>query len=526
MEVTGVVLGAVPLILYALDNYQRAWGPISDFKNWKDNIGTIRNNVFLQKRQLDVTLAHLGLEDPTMIEVEAALLVRCPDECERFIEIIKEMDALINQLRKNLDLDAQGQPMWTNAVSERVNWEWRRVKRSFGKKERKQIFDQLRDWNLALQNCGLEKREVSSDSENRIVNLIRGRFDEKKCRMIRANAQGIHKALISGFGCTCSYPHKGNIELNWHCNKIISATNFTVAFSARQDAQMQGGIVDPLWKNISIRIEEAAHLTQFMSQAAKDSAATLSPPPTKTPKVTFQEPLLKKKRFIQDFDGTIKHRLTRKQRFGIAAALAWAVLHLCDSPWLGKNLNEDDIQFFLEGQTGAASKCLSSNPYLSCSFSSPTTNTGSSYIAPISLTTTPSSPTDPPIASQSSKFGSNQIRNTMLFTFSIRLIELGLNRSFTQLRQEYTTPRSQPATNATVVGDFKIAEDQIRELYLDPGKIYANAADRCLKFLFPGPEDMNTFEHSSFRSTFFADVVAPIQATFDLIPGSCSPINL
>lgn len=104
-----MVLGAVPIILFALDNYQRAWGPVKDFWHWQDTIGTIRNNIFLQKRQLDVTLESLGLRDPTWSEVEAALRVRHPDYHERFLDIIREMDRLVNQVLRNLDVDVMGQ---------------------------------------------------------------------------------------------------------------------------------------------------------------------------------------------------------------------------------------------------------------------------------------------------------------------------------------------------------------------------------------------------------------------------------
>jgi hypothetical protein len=114
MDVTGVVLGAVPLILYALDNYQRAWNPVKDFWNWGDTIEQIRMNVFLQKRQLDATLANLDLQDPTMAEVEAILLVRCPEHCKIFLEIIREMDKLVNKIMENLDLDAHGQVGFTS----------------------------------------------------------------------------------------------------------------------------------------------------------------------------------------------------------------------------------------------------------------------------------------------------------------------------------------------------------------------------------------------------------------------------
>jgi hypothetical protein len=203
--------------------------------------------------------------------------------------------------------------------------------------------------------------------------------------------------------------------------------------------------------------------------------------------------------------------LSRKQRFGIAAALTWAVLHLCDTPWLSKSVNDDEIHIFLQSQSGTSPSDLANHPYLSYDFLP---------------TPKPVSPTQTRAESHAAEFQSNQILNMTLFTLAIRLIELGLNRPFSQLRQEYQNSAAggTPPANPTIVDDFKVAEQQIWELYHDPGRVYADAADRCLRFLFPGPARMNTFEYGSFRNTFFADVVAPVQATFELIPGSCAQI--
>jgi hypothetical protein len=109
MEVVGPVLGAVPLILSALDNYERAWKPTKDFHDWKDVIEEIRREIFLQKSQLDATLANLGLKDPTMDEVEMALQKQCLNECEQFMKILKQMDYLVKEVMRDLDLDEQGQ---------------------------------------------------------------------------------------------------------------------------------------------------------------------------------------------------------------------------------------------------------------------------------------------------------------------------------------------------------------------------------------------------------------------------------
>jgi hypothetical protein len=208
-----------------------------------------------------------------------------------------------------------------------------------------------------------------------------------------------------------------------------------------------------------------------------------------------------------------KLALSRKPRFGVAAALTWAALHLCDSPWMNKTLDNEEIYMFLEDQIGATTSHISTHPYISCEFYR-----------------TPSNPSVPPSAPQpTTQFQSNQIPNPFFFSLGIRLIELGRNLPFTQIRQEYNasyspaySPDPLPAQTQTptAIDDFEVARAQYDELCLDPGPTYANAVDRCLRFLFPGNAAMHTFEYGEFRKTFFEDVVAPIQATYEMIPGS------
>ncbi|ORY08200.1 hypothetical protein BCR34DRAFT_13749 [Clohesyomyces aquaticus] len=606
MEIAGVVLGAVPVILYALDNYERAWDPAKDFWNWGETIGMIRDQIFLQKQQLDTTLKILGLQNPTMEEIEAALLISHPNQVHQFMDIIRRMDNVMNEVAKDLCPDSQG-PMQFADPTDRASWQWRRVRRSFGKKKRNQLFSQLHMWNTALLNCGLEKREVSSDSENRVVNLVRKQFDDDKTKTIRENVQALHEAIKRGLRCSCY--HAGNFRLDWHDNKPYAERDFLLALSTDDMKQGHGGT---LWNAMSMSIDvtssPATSAVSLPSMAAS-TASTQSQQPKKksvrilgfristrklrhskgslpiSPQVpalavpsrpaspthpiqlcdvlqnpqSGQSPLgwipipgsapAKKVRIVakneqqgsseadrkrvihlhslltRKIDTATNQRLAlhRKQRFGIAAALSWAVLHLCDSPWLGTTLDTEDINMFLEN--GSSSPILSTHPYLSHNFQPQTSS------APLPMAPTGS---QIPPASKAAQFQSNQIRNMTLFTFAIRLIELGRNLSFEQIRQEYhassastlAQPQAQSAQNnpTNLIDDFEVAEYQIRELYLDPGKGYADAVDRCLRFLFPGPANMNTFQYKSFRSTFFADVVAPIQATYELIPGSCASL--
>ncbi|KAF2682186.1 hypothetical protein K458DRAFT_433156 [Lentithecium fluviatile CBS 122367] len=628
MEVAGVVLGAVPVILFALDNYQRARDPVKDMWNWGETIETIKNQVFLQKRQLQTTLSVLDLDitdGTTMAEIEAALQTSHPKESERLMVIICQMDALMHEVARDLYPDAQGPPNWEDLKSERINWEWRRVRRSFGKSRRKQIFSQLHEWNTALQSCGLEKREALPDTENRVITLVRERYDGSRTIAVRKNARAVHETLRSSLQCTCCAPCEGGLQLSWHEHKPLSASTFYMAISYQPAIQNTNSSADTSWRSVSVSIEPTASTTDLTTrhesslshligqpvsnsnpgftpstkkksvrilgieisrrasrtskvalgnascstslqvqasntaivplsfapepqiklctklqtpQAYKSLLACIAVPASDPceqarimcldPSPQHSSPNIKKTIRLHSLlsrvvDQASRRRLAlhRKQRFGIASALSWAVLHLCDSPWLGNTLNDEDIHLFLERENITSVPRLSNHPYLSYSFApQPTTSTGPATHA-----------------TSSAQFQSKQIQNITLYTLAIRLIELGLNKPFAKIRQEHlmdsmlpsTEPTSltpQSASNATsLVNDYEIAQHQISELILDAGICYGHAVDRCLRFLFPGPAALNTFDQSVFQKTFFTDVVAPIQATFELIPGSLSQVT-
>lgn len=117
MEVAGVVLGAVPLILHALDNYGKVWDPVKQAWRWEETFQTIRNQIFLQKEQLDTTLETLGLADATMAEVEYALQIHHPLQCKQFMRIICEMDGPISDISSCLYPDADGPVRWNELRS-------------------------------------------------------------------------------------------------------------------------------------------------------------------------------------------------------------------------------------------------------------------------------------------------------------------------------------------------------------------------------------------------------------------------
>jgi hypothetical protein len=200
--------------------------------------------------------------------------------------------------------------------------------------------------------------------------------------------------------------------------------------------------------------------------------------------------------------------ISRKQRFGIAASAAWAVLTLCDSAWLSERLDEDEIQFILDDGGANIQRESQGNTCVSHRFYLPTAK-------PI------------PAAAQ---FQDIQIRNKTLFALGILLIELCLSRPFAELRREsqiYSQNVSgagmqQVAVASTALDDYAVAEMQTDKVYREAGYMYGYAVQRCLRCEFPGRDITKNFQFQQFRTNFFSGVVAPIQATYALIPASCA----
>ena len=225
-----------------------------------------------------------------------------------------------------------------------------------------------------------------------------------------------------------------------------------------------------------------------------------------------------------------KFGLDWKQQFKTAAALAWAVLNLCGSPWLKDDsiLNDDEIHFFLEQQTINKAPEVSAYPYLLHYFSSS------------------QSAANPPGSNLNAQFQKNQVQNQTLFALAVRLIELALNKSFAELRQvsaapaaassNPTTPLQTTSSNLSTVApppaihasaapvisapstcmDYMIAQQELEEVGKRMGQFYKGAVESCLRFGQLDRIPMNTFENSSFLKSFFDAVVAPIQATLEL----------
>ncbi|EHA55776.1 hypothetical protein MGG_07344 [Pyricularia oryzae 70-15] len=159
----------------------------------------------------------------------------------------------------------------------------------------------------------------------------------------------------------------------------------------------------------------------------------------------------------------------RKDRYAMAATATWAVLYLAETPWLLTDWDgKEQLQLIQRqqspGGTFATISTLLWDPGRKQQYRK----------MPLPLPT----------------WCSGSVRNGTLFALGILLIELGLNQSFEQLRDD---------------------------------EWYGYAVQRCLRFEFPGRDVTKSIQFDQFRHQFFfLCVVAPVQATFALLASSCS----
>jgi len=202
--------------------------------------------------------------------------------------------------------------------------------------------------------------------------------------------------------------------------------------------------------------------------------------------------------------------LSRKQRLEIAAAVSWAALYLCGTPWLGPEWNgKDDVQVFLQTQGQQHHRIAAL-----------VTHSGISYVfKPEPLQATVATP-----ASDASGFQTRQIRNRSLLTLGILLVELCLGKTFEQIYRDVQTANSDPlpesgegisSSTSPAPTEYDIATELIDEIHIREGEQYGNAVQRCLRCEFPGRDVTKDFTFQSFRKHFLDGVVAPVQATFE-----------
>ncbi|KAJ2982580.1 hypothetical protein NUW58_g6412 [Xylaria curta] len=591
-EAAGVALGALPIAILAIQSYHKGLELVEGYKNYQQTLKGIERNLFVQDQLLQATFQSMGLQKPTLPEVQQKLREINPDCADQFLDILDHMGEITARLMEKLEINSNGKPKWTDEWPERVSWEWRRVERSFGNKYRKELYRELHYWNSCLKTCLEPKREILSTYADPLTTEILRGFNPRYCEDARENFRIIHEALAVAWGKNCTCPqHPSNVELIWQQTGLKETGQLQLSL---QEVGAYGE--SKHWQRVSVGLDTKRMDSMSGCNIASNLLLAKMPAPESTPvvkrgkKVQFRDKLegllalsrtqgpslplnnvgpnqnsLSGAQLVTDlcvlakqaeWNGRLFHpeatnehiinikkvvspcsrfsslsleavlsdrhfrsgkgkqadypRLSRKERLGIAAAAVWAVLVLCGTPWLEERwLGKEDITLLVEAPLqGKGFDRPKTYPTLLHTFTSQT-QTASQKLRDNS----PRSYQEP------------QIRHKTLFALGILLIELGLNKTLHQLRNDIDSfhqfhtyiEGGEPSGDISAQDAYTVANRVIdsEDIELELGLSYSNAVQRCIRCYIPGSSSKLSFSHVEFRKEFFSGVVAPVQATFD-----------
>ena len=179
------------------------------------------------------------------------------------------------------------QPGWTDPATssvqsrKRLEWEWRKVRRSFGRKERDELIGNFERYNLDIA-ASVEQQEIlaaliieKSESYLKYVNLVRN------------HACGLYEVVETCWKCQCLEPHHANLQLD---PQVVIRKNpsFQVHFSFHHSLGQE------IWQEARVDIEEL------------DISPTVKPSSLQAPIISMTHPLNSTSSNLAPLPGTNK----------------------------------------------------------------------------------------------------------------------------------------------------------------------------------------------------------------------------
>lgn len=113
-EVAGLVLGAIPLAIWALEKYAE---PFEEFRHYRESILTFRSNLKIQYHLLQITLENVGIDITSSdSEMRICFQNKAPDIVDELMVTVRNMNDIILKLLNNLGIDSHIR------VSHQVHW--------------------------------------------------------------------------------------------------------------------------------------------------------------------------------------------------------------------------------------------------------------------------------------------------------------------------------------------------------------------------------------------------------------------
>ncbi|KAL5415698.1 hypothetical protein PMIN06_002302 [Paraphaeosphaeria minitans] len=223
VEVAGLVLGAFPLIITALEHYRDGFEPLhewwtfeSEFVNFIEEVKTQQdrfdNNLErllspfkFSDTQMNALLSQQSPEAWKGQDLQSGLMERLGRSYDSYMAICRKMNKTLRHLEKLVGI-RDGASLYVAAS--KWNLEMHRLRVSFSKKKFKHV-QLLRKYNIELKDL--------LSSNDKLAPFRRVRKEEHLMASLwntRQHSQAFYTALKSRWDCTCGMSHESRIRLD------------------------------------------------------------------------------------------------------------------------------------------------------------------------------------------------------------------------------------------------------------------------------------------------------------------------
>ncbi|OCK77569.1 hypothetical protein K432DRAFT_303900 [Lepidopterella palustris CBS 459.81] len=266
IEIAGLIMGAFPLLMAALERYREGAELLSDwwriqraYKKCKQDINYHRilfeGNLeeFLlplvaDEDELKVLMANPAgeaWEDP---ELEKRLQDRLPKSYELYLDIIGDINELMDKLKKELGVDnaqfqskvnesqtpAKTKPSRKDLLTvSNFEFQAKRIKFSLKKASREKLFGELQEYNDKLRKL-LESSDRTSAARRAREPKQTTLIADRKLGEFWRYAKKLHDALAKAWRCGCS-SHEANLRLQ---HRTSDEADFDVLFRTKTAADI------------------------------------------------------------------------------------------------------------------------------------------------------------------------------------------------------------------------------------------------------------------------------------------------
>ncbi|CAI6341287.1 unnamed protein product [Periconia digitata] len=283
LEVAGVVLGAIPLVISALEHYGDGIRTMKNMRNYAivfddystqldASIGIYTNTCYellgplnLPDSQMKALLSERRAEAWADKDLQVALKSRLGDNHHRYASLQNKLNKRIVLFCEKLKLGRNGEPPWISGdgtVDEKAR---KKFFKSFWLKTRGGFNTEKYGSLLADIDRDIEKLSKLTSGAIQLEPIKtekRNRSQSAYWQNIRDQAQRLFDSLSSRFSpCSCTHPHQANLRLDIRRSQgVDNATRF--AFLLTFEKTLPSGLSPPWdWRDIEIECSQPTSVT-------------------------------------------------------------------------------------------------------------------------------------------------------------------------------------------------------------------------------------------------------------------------